>query len=79
MPKKQWVYRPTDKEHELLTRAMEQYPEYGSVAQFVREATLRLIHDGDLRKLYTEAGQLIEDLADMKSKFLDLVLRHSED
>ena len=79
MSKKQWVYRPTDKEHEALMRAMERAPEYTSVAQFVREGVLRLVTDGDLGKKYTEVGELIEELHDIKSKFLSLVLRHSED
>ncbi|KKM15275.1 hypothetical protein LCGC14_1697640, partial [marine sediment metagenome] len=42
---RQWVYRPTDKEHELLMRAMERFPEYTSIAQFVHEAMMRMIHD----------------------------------
>lgn len=79
MAKKQWVYRPTDKEHEALMRAMERAPEYTSVAQFVREATLRLVHEDDLRKLYTEVGTLIEELMDFKAKFLNLLLKHGED
>ncbi|KKL44806.1 hypothetical protein LCGC14_2361950, partial [marine sediment metagenome] len=44
---RQWVYRPTDKEHEALMRAMERHPEYTSIAQFLREATMRMIHDED--------------------------------
>ena len=79
MPKKQWVYRPTDKEHEALMQAMERYPEYGSVAQFIREGTLRLIYEGDLNKKYIEVGELIEELNSIKAKFLSLVLRHSEE
>ncbi|KKL91266.1 hypothetical protein LCGC14_1896340, partial [marine sediment metagenome] len=74
----QWVYRPTDKEHELLMRAMERHPEYTSIAQFVHEAMMRMIHDEDLRKLYTEVGELIEELQETKEKFLSLVLKHSE-
>ena len=79
MPKKQWVYRPTDKEHEALMQAMERYPEYTSIAQFIREATLRFVYSEDLDKKYTEVGELIEELHDIKAKFLDLVLRHSEE
>lgn len=76
---RQWVYRPTDDEHEALMRAMENHPEYPSIAQFVREAVLRLIADEDIRPLYTEASQLIDELKETKDKFLRLVLKHSED
>ena len=75
---RQWVYRPTDKEHEALMRAMERYPEYTSIAQFIREATLRMVGDDDLRKKFTEIGKLIDELQELKEKFLNLVLKHSE-
>ena len=79
MAKKQWVYRPTDQEHEKLLRAMERSPEYTSIAQFVREATLRLVHENDRRKLFSEMDDLIEELRDVKEKFIHLVLKHSEE
>ncbi len=77
MAKRQWVYRPTDREHEALMRAMERAPEYTSIAQYVREATLRMVGEEDQRKLFSEVGDLIEELRDMKDKFLNLVLNHS--
>ena len=79
MPKKQWAYRPTDEEHEKLMKAMREQREFTSVAQFVREGVLRLIHGEDRRKLYTEVEELIEGLKDIKDKTLSLVLRHSEE
>ena len=57
--------------------AMERAPEYTSIAQFLREATLRMIHDEDLNKRYTEVGELIDELQEMKQKFLNLVLKNS--
>lgn len=75
----QWVYRPTDEEHEALRRAMALNPEYTSVAQYMREAVLRMIADHDRRPLYTEIGELIEELKDTKDKFLTLVIKHSEE
>lgn len=78
-PTRQWVYRPTEAEHELLLRAMERSPEYPSIAQFVREATLRLIHADDRRSLFTELSEAIDELHETKKKFLTLVLRQSEE
>ena len=62
MPRKQWAYRPTDEEHEKLMKAMREQSEYTSVAQFVREGVLRLVHSEDRQKLYTEIDEMIEDL-----------------
>ena len=79
MPKLQWVYRPTEEEHEQLLRALARQPEYTSVSQFIREGVLRLVHDNDRRKLYTEAAHLIDELKSTKDKFMSLVLSHSEE
>ena len=76
---RQWVYRPTDKEHEALMRAMERHPEYTSIAQFIRESALRMIGDDDVQKKFTEVGVLIDELHEIKEKFLNLVLKYSED
>lgn len=74
---RQWVYRPTEDEHELVLKAVKE-SEFKSVAQFIREGALRLAHDEDIRPLYTEVGELIEELVELKEKFLNLVLKHSE-
>lgn len=79
MAKKQWVYRPTEAEHEKLMKAMGEQSEYTSVAQFMREGVLRLIHDNDRRKLYTELDTMIEELREAKDKFIRLVLDHSQE
>lgn len=75
MAKRQWVYRPTDKEHELLLRSMRDHPEYVSVAQFVREGTLRLCHENNRPKLFTQLAELIDELQEAKEKFISLVLQ----
>ena len=75
MPKKQWTYRPSDEEHELLMKAMEESPEFTSVAQFMREGVMRLIHDNDRRKIFSEVVELIGELNEAKNKFMDLVIR----
>ena len=79
MAKRQWVYRPTDEEHELLLRAMEAAPEYPSISQFVREAVMRLIFHDDKRKLFTEVGDLIEDLHKIRKDTLYLILKNVEE
>ena len=77
--KKQWTYRPSDKEHELLLKAMAMSPEYTSISQFIREAVLRLIHSNDRRKLFSELGDAIEETTKQKDKFLKLVLAALEE
>ena len=77
--KKQWTYRPTDKEHELLLRAMSMSPEYTSISQFIREAVLRLIHNNDRRKLFAELGEAIDELHQQKEKFLKIVITAMEE
>lgn len=72
--KRQWVYRPTDAEHEKLLAAMADHPEFTSVAQVVREAVMRWVHEDDRRKLFTQIDEMIEDLKGTKDKFLRLVL-----
>ena len=76
---KQWAYRPTDEEHEKLLKAMGEQREFTSVAQFVREGVLRLIHGEDRRRLYTEVEELIEELKETKDRFMRLVLDHSKE
>lgn len=78
-PQKNWLYRPTEAEHKLLVEAMRETHEYDSVAQFVREGALRLIYDNDRRRLYSEAADLINELVKIKEKFLNLILKHSEE
>ncbi len=75
MAKRQWSYRPTDKEHELLLRSMREHPEYVSIAQFIREATLRLCYENDRPKLFTHVSELIDILQDAREKFISLVIR----
>lgn len=73
----QWSYKPTDKEHEALLRALAERPEYPSVSQFVREAVIRMIHDDDHGKLFAELSGLIENLHELKETFMSLVLKAS--
>jgi hypothetical protein len=75
----QWVYRPTEKEHEMLMRALSESQEFSSVAQIVRESVLRFVHGSDRKPLYIQVSTLIDELQETKAKFLNLVLRHSEE
>jgi len=80
MPKNiQWAYRPSEKEHEALLKTMAENPEFTSVAQVVKESVLRFIHGDERTKMFTEVGELIENLHRDKEEFLNLVLRYSEE
>jgi len=74
----QWVYRPTEKEHEALLRALEANPEYPSISQFIREGVIRLITAEDRRPLFTELSDTIDEFHSLKERFLTLVLRNEE-
>ena len=77
--KRQWVYRPTEAEHELLLKAMEMHPEYPSQAQFIREGVMRLIHGEDRRPLFTQLSDLIEEFREIKTKYQTLLLKNMEE
>lgn len=74
---RQWAYRPTDKEHEALLRVLRQSSEYNSVAQFVREAVLRLILDNDQQRLFTLLGEAIHGLERTKEEIIDVLIQNS--
>jgi hypothetical protein len=76
--KRQWVYRPSDEEHEKLLRFMAENPEYTSTAQVVREGVLRLSYGNDKKKIFSMMDELIEDMKKQKDKFLKLILEASD-
>jgi len=60
-------------------RFISESPEFTSAAQVVRESVLRLVHSDDRRRLYTDISDMIDQLHDTKEKFLNLVLKYSEE
>ena len=75
MTKRQWVYRPTEAEHEKLLEAMRENPEYPSVAQFIREGVLRLVYAEDQEILFTE----LSDCIDLTKDVLKVLLTKGKD
>lgn len=75
MKKRQWVYRPTDDEHEALLRKMAENPEYTSIAQVVREAVLRFVHDDYPSAMFSQLSEIIQDLRAAQQDLDDIFLQ----
>ena len=77
MSARHWIYRPTDAEREDLLKALAENPEFPSAAQFIHEGVLRLIHSENINRRYSEVEGLIEELRELKQRFIGLVISHS--
>jgi hypothetical protein len=49
-----------------------------SFSGFVREAALRMLYDRDLRSLFTRVQELIDDLTEIKERYMNPLLELSD-
>lgn len=71
---KVWTYRPTEEEDLALAEAMRE-GDYPSVASFVREGVLRLIHVDQREPLFSclydqlrAAQKIVKEVGDLRGK-----------
>lgn len=74
----QWIFRPKEDEHEKMIEAMKE-GRYETRAAFIREAVIRMLHDRDVRPLYSEVEDLIDSLQDARQRFFKTLLHHTEE